>query len=147
LSIATVLGLVGVIESFFLFWLAEVYLHLPRDTIQTIIFLKLLVAGHLTLYVARNPGWFWDRPWPDWRLFVATEATQILGTLAAVYGWFVEPIGWPYALAVWAYALAWFPIENLAKVLIYRMIHTQSTEQNKHLRHTHAWLHGLGGTR
>jgi len=145
LTIATVLGLVGVVESFLLFWIAEVYLHIPRHTIQTIIFLKLLVAGHLTLYVARNPGWFWDRPWPNWRLLAATETTQVLGTLAAVYGWFVEPIGWPYALAVWGYALAWFPIENLAKILIYRMTHPQRSERNRHLRRAHTWLHSAGG--
>ena len=30
-------------------------LHLPRPTIQTLIFLKLLVAGHFTIYLTRNP--------------------------------------------------------------------------------------------
>ena len=87
-----------------------------------IIFLKLLVAGHLTLYVVRNTGWIWDRPWPSWKLLVATETTQILGTLAAVYGWWVTPIGWEYALWIWAYALAWIPIENLAKVASFHIL-------------------------
>jgi H+-transporting ATPase len=146
LTVALVLGTVGVVETFLLFWFAEVYLQLPRDTIQTVIFLKLLVAGHLTLYVARNPGWFWDRPWPDWRLFVTTETTQLLGTLAAVYGWFVVPIGWKYALAIWAYALLWLPLENLAKVLVYSMIQQRSPMHARHLDRIHGSLHSYART-
>jgi H+-transporting ATPase len=122
LSMSVFLGVLGVVASFTLFWFAERYLHLPRPTVQTLIFLKLLVAGHLTIYLTRNVGWFWQRPWPDWRLFFACEATQVLGTLAAVYGWFVEPIGWGYALMVWGYALAWFVINNIGKVWVYRAL-------------------------
>jgi H+-transporting ATPase len=122
LTMSMFLGVLGVIASFTLFWFAERYLHLSRPTVQTLIFLKLLVAGHLTIYLTRNVGWFWQRPWPDWRLFFACEATQVLGTLAAVYGWFVEPIGWGYALMVWSYALAWFVINNIGKVWIYRVL-------------------------
>jgi len=147
LTISTVLGLVGVVETFLLFWFVETYLHLSRDVIQTLIFLKLLVAGHLTLYVARNPGWFMDRPLPNWRLFVTTESTQLLGTLAAVYGWFVTPIGWKYALAVWAYALVWFPIENLAKVLVYRMLRHRTRTSRRYLERTHLHLHSFGRRR
>ncbi len=122
LTISSVLGVVGVVETFGLFWFADHYLHIPRETLQTLIFLKLLVAGHLTIYVTRNRGWFWQRPWPNWRLFFACETTQVLGTLAAVYGVIVPPLGWNYALLVWGYALAWFFIENLAKLLTYRMV-------------------------
>ena len=113
--LALVLGTLGVVSSFGLFWVAETVWHLPRPTIQTLIFLKLLVAGHLTLYLARNDGHFWDRPWPSLKLFLTTETTQLVGTLAAVYGWFVKPIGWPMALMVWAYALLWFLVNNTVK--------------------------------
>jgi H+-transporting ATPase len=122
LTMSVILGVLGVIASFGLFWVGERYLHLPRHTIQTLIFLKLLVAGHLTIYLTRNTGWFWQRPLPSWRLFVACETTQVLGTLAAVYGWFVEPIGWGYALLVWAYALAWFVVNDIVKIWVYRDI-------------------------
>ncbi len=122
LTMSVFLGLLGVVASFGLFWFAERYLHLPCPTVQTLIFLKLLVAGHLTIYLTRNTGWFWEKPWPNWRLFVACEATQVLGTLAAVYGWFVAPIGWDNALLVWIYALVWFLINNAGKVWVYRAI-------------------------
>jgi len=133
LTLSIVLGVVGVIETFLLFWIADAYLKIPRDIIQTIMFLKLLVAGHLTLYVARNERWFWNRPWPNWKLIATTESTQVLGTLAAVYGWSVTPIGWKYALAIWAYALLWVPIENAAKVYVYRLMRHGGAKKARHI--------------
>ena len=120
LVLASVLGSLGVVSSFGLFWIAEAVWELPRPTIQTLIFLKLLVAGHFTIYLTRNDGHFWDRPWPSLKLFVTTEATQVLGTFAAVFGWFVEPISWSLALIVWGYALVWFLVNNMVKRLVVR---------------------------
>jgi H+-transporting ATPase len=122
MTIAALLGGLGVVSSFGLYWIGEEYLKLPRGTIQTLIFLKLLVAGHLTIYLTRNTGAVWKRPFPSWSLFLSTETTQVIGTLAAVYGWFVAPIGWSYALMVWGYALVWFLINNRAKMAVYRLM-------------------------
>ncbi|HKJ00722.1 MAG TPA: plasma-membrane proton-efflux P-type ATPase [bacterium] len=141
LSIGVVLGIAGVMASFGLFWIAEEYLHLPQPTIQTLIFLKLLVAGHLTIYITRNAGSLWKRPWPSWRLLVTTEATQVLGTLAAVYGWFVTPIGWGYALAVWGYALAWMLVNDVVKVATYRLLRTGLAGHARHMERVHVSLH------
>lgn len=94
--------------------------------VQSVIFLKLLVAGHLTIYLTRNKGAIWHRPWPSLKLFAATEATQLVGTLAAVYGWFITPIGWRYALLVWAYALTWFLINSGCKIAAYRILGRRS---------------------
>ncbi|MEZ5855188.1 MAG: plasma-membrane proton-efflux P-type ATPase [Hyphomicrobiaceae bacterium] len=133
LTVATALGIMGVIESFLLFWYVDKVLHLPRDLIQTTIFLKLLVAGHLTIYVTRNQRWFWSDPWPAAKLFFTCEATQIIGTLAAVYGVFVAPIGWKYALMVWVYALAWLPIESAIAVGIRRLFDIETSQPRKPL--------------
>jgi H+-transporting ATPase len=133
LVIASILGLLGVLASFGLFWAAEEFMQLPRTTIQTLIFLKLLVAGHLTIYLTRNTGAIWQRPWPSMKLLVTTEATQVVGTLAAVYGWLVQPIGWRYALLVWAYALAWFLINSVAKIMAYRLMEHGSGRPARHL--------------
>ena len=122
LAISSLLGLLGVVSTFGLFLILEVYLRLPASTIQTLIFLKLLVAGHLTLYLTRNRGAIWQRPLPNWRLFVTAEATQLVGTLAAVYGLFVAPVGWTYALLIWGYALSWFLINSAIKILAYHLI-------------------------
>jgi H+-transporting ATPase len=64
----------------------------------------------------RNTGWFWQRPWPSWKLVVPCEATQILGTLIVVYGLAMAPIGWETALLVWAYTLISFCVANMVKV-------------------------------
>ena len=56
LTVSSVLGVMGVISAFGLFWIAEKYLHLPRPIVQSLMFLKLLVAGHLTIYITRSAG-------------------------------------------------------------------------------------------
>ncbi len=53
-GVATSLGIAGVVASFGLFYLAERYLHLDRTHIQTLMYLKLSVAGHLTIFVTRT---------------------------------------------------------------------------------------------
>jgi H+-transporting ATPase len=147
LTISSVLGVMGVISAFGLFWIAERYLHLPRPMVQSVIFLKLLVAGHLTIYITRSAGTFWQRPWPNWRLVAATEITQVAGTLAAVYGWGMMPLGWKYALVVWAYALIWFVINDLVKVEAYRMLHLGTARHQRHLARVNASLHPAGVTK
>ncbi len=140
---STVLGLVGVLESFGLLWFADSFLGMPHPQLQTLIFLKLLVAGHLTIYVTRNSGWLWNRPFPSWRLIAAAETTQILGTLAAVYGWFMPPLGWTYAGLVWAYAIVWFVIEDVAKVATYGLLRRGSARHERHIARITRSLHGV----
>jgi H+-transporting ATPase len=122
ISLASVLGVGGVIESFGLFWYITQHLSLPNNIVQTMMFLKLLVAGHLTIYLTRNRGWFWNRPWPSVALLITLEGTQIVGTLVAVYGWLMPPIGWIYALSVWAYTAVWFFILTALKVITVRVL-------------------------
>lgn len=99
------------------------------------------MAGHLTIYLTRNTGPIWQRPFPSWKLFVATEATQVIGTLAAVYGWFVNPIGWGYALLIWAYALIWFFINSGVKIIAFRLMEYGAVHQVKPLRWIEMQLH------
>ena len=77
LTIASTLGVYGVLESFILYWLAKDYLALPGPVLQATIFLKLLVSGHMTIYLTRNKGWVWERPWPSWKLVVPCEVTKL----------------------------------------------------------------------
>ncbi|HTV82164.1 MAG TPA: hypothetical protein VME18_05900 [Acidobacteriaceae bacterium] len=120
LSVTTALGLMGVVESFGLYYLAERWLHLSQPVIQTLIYLKLSVAGHLMLFVARTRGRFWSIR-PAKILLVAVIATQLLATLVSVYGLFMTPIGWFWAAVVWGYAVVWFFIEDEVKLAAYRL--------------------------
>jgi H+-transporting ATPase len=42
-----------------------------------------------------------------------------LATLIAVYGLFMTPLGWGWALFVWGYAVAWFLVNDRVKLLAY----------------------------
>ncbi len=121
LAIATVLGLVGVVESFVLLELGLHPLDLDRETLRTLLYLKLSVAGHLTVFVARTRGPFWSVP-PAPVLLVAVLGTQIIATLIAVYGFLMEPLGWPLAALAWGYALVWFLLLDATKLAAYRAL-------------------------
>ena len=121
LSVSSVLGISGVVSSFLLFFILQEQ-GFPEEIIRSLLFLKLIIAGHSTLYVTRADGWFWERPWPSPLLFGATFSTEIVGTLIAVYGFMITPIGWEPALWIWAYALVWFLVNDAVKVFTYRIL-------------------------
>ncbi|HEB66348.1 MAG TPA: HAD family hydrolase [Gammaproteobacteria bacterium] len=125
ITVSSVLGVTGVISSFLLFFILEER-GFDHEFIQSMLFLKLIVAGHSTLYITRAEGWFWQRPWPSPILFWATFGTEIIGTLIAVYGFMITPIGWDFALFIWAYALVWFLFNDAVKMLTYRILRRRS---------------------
>ena len=120
LGVSTVLGVIGVVSAFGLFYLGERVFHLDRAHIQTLMYLKLSVAGHLTIFLTRTRGPFWSIR-PARILWVAVLGTQILATLIAVFGVFMTPLGWGWAAFVWIYALAWFLVNDRVKLLAYRV--------------------------
>ena len=121
LGVSTVLGVIGVISAFLLFWLGERIFHLDRAHVQTLMYLKLSVAGHLTIFLTRTRGPFWTIK-PAKILWVAVLGTQIIATLIAVYGLFMTPLGWKYAGFVWAYAIIWALFTDRLKLLAYRIL-------------------------
>jgi H+-transporting ATPase len=120
LGISTVLGVIGVVSAFGLFYLGERVFHLDRAHIQTLMYLKLSVAGHLTIFLTRTRGPFWSIR-PAKILWIAVLGTQIVATLIAVYGLFMTPLGWGWAGFVWGYALLWFLVNDRIKLLAYRI--------------------------
>jgi H+-transporting ATPase len=120
LGVSTVLGVIGVVSAFGLFYLGERVFHLDRAHIQTLMYLKLSVAGHLTIFLTRTRGPFWSIR-PAKILWMAVLSTQIMATLIAVYGLFMTPLGWGWAGFVWGYALLWFLLNDRVKLLAYRI--------------------------
>ncbi|MBE0644336.1 MAG: plasma-membrane proton-efflux P-type ATPase [Bacteroidetes bacterium] len=120
LGISTALGIIGVVSAFGLFYLGERVFHLDRAHIQTLMYLKLSVAGHLTIFLTRTRGPFWSIR-PARVLWIAVLGTQIIATWIAVYGLFMKPLGWDWALFVWGYALVWFLVNDRLKLLAYRI--------------------------
>lgn len=142
LTISITLGVLGVFSSFALFWIGEEVFHLDRPTVQTLMFLKLTVAGHMTIYLTRaGEHHFWIRPFPSAKLFWTCELTQIVATLFAVYGVFMTPLGWKLAGLVWAYALVWFVLNDFVKVKVYHLITHRALRERRHLDRITAPLH------
>ncbi|MGA2753646.1 MAG: HAD-IC family P-type ATPase, partial [Terracidiphilus sp.] len=120
LSISTVLGVIGVAAAFLLFYLGERVFHMDRLHIQTLMYLKLSVAGHLTIFLTRTRGPFWSIR-PARILWIAVLGTQTIATLLAVYGVFMTPLGWKWAGFVWGYALVWALVNDRVKLLAYKI--------------------------
>jgi len=120
LGVATVLGVIGPVAAFGLFYLGDRVYQLDRSHMQTLMYLMLSVAGHLTIFLTRTRGPFWSIR-PARILLLAVFGTQILATLIAVYGLFMAPVGWGWALFVWGYALIWFLVSDRVKLIAYRV--------------------------
>jgi H+-transporting ATPase len=121
LGISTVLGVAGVVSAFVLFYLGERVFHLSRGHVQTLMYLKLSVAGHLTIFLTRTRGPFWSIR-PARILLLAVVGTQLLATLIAVYGLFMDPLGWGWAAFVWGYAIIWALVNDRIKLFAYRIL-------------------------
>ena len=117
LGTASVLGLFCVIQSFGLLLIGTRIVSSPemwtyfdplsmRD-LQTVMFLQLVVGGHLLLLVTRTEHWFFMPPFPVAPLFWAIVATQIVAMLMCAYGWLFPSISWSTIGWVWGYNLAW----------------------------------------
>lgn len=120
LGVSTMLGLVGVVATFGLFYIAERVLMLDREVVQSLMYLKLSVAGHLNIFVTRTRGPFWSIM-PARILLIAVFGTQALATTLAVSGLLMPAIGWKLGLLVWGYAIVWFFINDRVKLLAYRI--------------------------
>ena len=121
LGMASVLGIVGPVAAFGLFYLGDRVFHLGHPQLQTLMYLMLSVAGHLTIFLARTRGPFWSIH-PARILWMAVVGTQTLATLIAVFGIFMTPLGWGWAALVWGYALVWFLVTDRVKLLAYRIL-------------------------
>jgi len=122
LTIGGVLGIAGVIASFTLFFVLQ-KMGFEHALIQSMIFLKLSVAGHSTIYVARTrEKHFWQRPLPSLKFFVPAFGTQLIGSVFACFGIFMESIGWKMTIYIWIYAAIWFIFNDYIKVWAYRIL-------------------------
>ncbi len=135
ISVATFMGIVGVIGSFVMLLLAMNWLHLGVAQIQTYVFLKMAVAGHLVLFVARTKGHFWKRPWPAPIMIWSAMVTKLAATFLAAYGFgLITPISWPEIALIWGYSFLSALITDLVKVQVYRHLQHKATRHRNFLQ-------------
>jgi len=141
--LSTWLGIAGVLSSFLIFYITMVYLKshpesamfLPdvpswvdmKDNksflgfVQTLFFVKLIVAGHYTIFNTRIGDWFFKKPYPSWQLFLSSFVTAVIGTLIGIYSFgLMTPITWQWALFLWGYVSVWFVFNDIVKVSVIR---------------------------
>ena len=121
LGIATVLGIIGPIAAFGLFYLGDRVFLLDHAHLQPMMYLLLSVAGHMTIFLTRTRGPFWSIR-PATILWIAVLGTQIIATFIAVYGFLMPPLGWKWAGFVWGYASIWALLSDRIKLLAYRIL-------------------------
>ncbi|CDQ09069.1 membrane protein of unknown function [Acidithiobacillus ferrivorans] len=121
LTVSTVLGLIGVLQTFGMLLIGKDYFHMDIAYLQTLIFLKLAIAGHLTLFITRTRKPFFRKPYPSAILLWSAILTKAAATLFVVYPMGQVPsITWGEAGAVWIYCILWIFIEDWAKIRVYK---------------------------
>ena len=148
ITVATAMGVVGVVGSFGMLLIAMDWLKLDVAQIQTYVFLKMAVAGHLVLFVARSRGHFWQRPWPAPVMIWSAIVTKLAATLLAAYGLgLITPITWPEIALVWGYSIVSAVVTDLVKVQVYRHMRHEVPRHHRFLSRLMRPLHAFGGWR
>ncbi len=145
ITVATAMGIVGVIGSFGMLLIAMDWLHLGVAQIQTYVFLKMAIAGHLVLFVARTKGHFWQRPWPAPIMIWSAVVTKLAATLLAAYGFdLITPITWPEIALIWGYSFASALLTDWVKVQVYRHLSQETPRHRSFLVRLQQSLHVFG---
>ncbi|XPS84837.1 cation-transporting ATPase [Desulfosarcina variabilis str. Montpellier] len=148
IAVSAVMGLTGVAGSFLMLYIALDVLHLTIPQVQTYIFLKMAVSGHLTLFVARSKGFFLKKPYPAPVMVWSALATKLIGTLLAAYGFgLIAPIHWREISLIWGYSIVWAFLTDWAKTLVYRHFNLRSRHHEQFLKtvHHHLTPHSMHG--
>ena len=121
ITVSTVMGLTGTAGSFLMLYIALVWLNLPIPEVQTYIFLKMAVAGHLTLFVSRTKDAYWRKPYPAPVMVWSAVLTKAAATLLCAWGFgLIAPISWPEIALIWGYSIVWSILTDWAKRMVYR---------------------------
>ena len=119
--VATFLGMIGVVVSFFTLYLGLDVFHLGQASIQSFIYLKLSIAGHLVVLVARTKGHFWSVK-PSRKLLAAIIGTQTVATILVTFGILLPQLPIVYVIFIWVEMLIVFVITDYLKVGLYKYL-------------------------
>jgi H+-transporting ATPase len=146
ITVSTVMGAVGTVGSFLMLYLAVEWLRLGIPRVQTYIFLKMAVAGHLTLFVARTRGSYVKRPYPAPVMIWSAVGTKIAATLLCAYGLgLVTPIRWTDIALIWGYSITWSFLTDWAKIGVYGHVGMRAERHRRFLQLLRLPLHPHGG--
>ncbi|HZD56354.1 MAG TPA: plasma-membrane proton-efflux P-type ATPase, partial [Anaerolineales bacterium] len=144
LMVATTLGVVGVFQTFGMLVIGKLVLNLDQAHIQSLIYIKLAVAGHLTLFVTRTKRSFLSKPYPAPILVTAILVTQAIAAAIVGFGVLVTPIPGIYVGMVWAYCLVWMFFNDWVKVQVYHHLNVTGKHHRTFLSRLQQSLHPHG---
>jgi H+-transporting ATPase len=144
LTVSTVLGLFGVIQTFGILIIGKLWLKLDDSQIQTLIFLKLAVAGHLTLFVTRTRRPVLADPHPAPIMLWSAIVTKIVATIFVAVGFLVAPISWGAIWIIWAYCLVWAFVADQVKLATYHHLDLTGSHHRRFLERVTGSIHPLG---
>jgi H+-transporting ATPase len=145
ITVAALMGLTGVLGSFIMLYIALNPLHLSIPQVQTFIFLKMAVSGHLTLFIARSKDFFLKKPHPAPVMIWSAGATKLIATILAIYGFgLIAPISGMEVGLIWAYAVVWAFVTDLVKRQVFRHFNLRATHHERFLKAVHHPLAPLG---
>jgi H+-transporting ATPase len=147
LMVATTLGLVGVVQTFGILVIGKLVLNLDQGQIQSLIYIKLAVAGHLTLFVTRTKRSFLSKPYPAPVLLIAILTTQAVAACIVGFGILVTPIPWSYVGLVWVYCLAWMFLNDWVKQQVYHHLNVTGRHHRNFLDRLQQSFHTHGYSR
>ena len=119
-GLSTLLGGMGAGETLLLIYLGISIFHLGIAAILSIVFLKLVASGHLTMFVTRSRKAFWKIP-PSRPLLVALLSTIVVAYAMVIFGLGMPPINNEIAGFVIIYAFIWFLVEDGLRILYDRV--------------------------
>ena len=89
----SIYGLVLLLMSLGVFWIARDTMGLPLEQVQTAVFTWLVLsAGQAVLYVVRTRTVFWEKSYPGRWFVAASVLTILLAAAMATLGIFMQPI-------------------------------------------------------
>jgi H+-transporting ATPase len=139
-TVSITLGVFSVLESFGLLAIGMLYLQLDAPHLQTVMFLQLLIGGHLLLLLTRTKKVFVAKPYPSWQLLTAVFGTQVLGALMAGFGWLIPAVPWVLIGWVWVYNLAWMLLLDLIKLGVYHLLNRRMRRRSVFSSHADTFL-------
>jgi H+-transporting ATPase len=127
ITIGTVLGAAGVVTSFLMYFILHHYVLTHAITLgqlQTAMFLKFSISGHMLFFVARSRSHWWSRPYPSRGLLAAILVTMVVSTTISTVGLgsFLPAISPLVTLAIWAWCFAWMQVADGVKLLAYKIL-------------------------
>ena len=131
ISFSSVMGIIALAQSFGMVLLCKYWMNNPElmaklpmsiDHLQTMVFLQLAAGGQLLIFIVRNRGSMFARPFPHTKLLLAILATQIVAILLCAFGIFVPMLPLEMIGVVWIYVLIWLVIASFAKIAYYKFM-------------------------